>query len=65
MDASSDDPRKELDSYASMVVLGPNSFLFDSTRRTCNVQPFSSDLDMTMNSQIVDGTLARDSTYSG
>ena len=42
--ASSDDPRTELDSHANMVVLGSNSFVLESTGRTCNVQPFSSNL---------------------
>ena len=44
MEASIDDPRTELDSHANMVVLGLNSFVFESTGRTCNVQPFRTDL---------------------
>ena len=60
MEASFDDPRTELDSHANMVVLGLNSFVFESTGRTCNVQPFSTDLDVAKNVSIIDGALAYD-----
>ena len=46
IEASSDNPRIELDSHANMVVLGQNSFVFESTGRTFNAQPFSSTLGM-------------------
>ena len=36
MESSFDVPRTELDSHANMVVLGLNSFVFESTDRTCN-----------------------------
>ena len=48
-----------------MVVLGSNSFFFDSTGRTCNVQPLTSDLGIEKNIPIVDGALAYDCPYSG
>ena len=54
-----------MDSHANMVVLGSNSFVFESTGRTCNVQPFSTDLGTASNVPIVDGALAYDCTYSG
>ena len=65
MEASSDDPRTELDSHANMVVLGLNSFVFESTGRTCNVQPFSSELGVAKDVPIVDGALAYDCPCSG
>ena len=65
MEASIDDPRTELDSHANMVVLGLNSFVFESTGRTCNVQPFSTDLGIAKDVPIVDGALAYDCPYSG
>ena len=37
MEAFIDDPRTETDSHANIVVLGFNSFVFESTGRTCNV----------------------------
>ena len=46
MDASSDNIRTELCSHASMVVLGSNYFVIESTGRNFNVQPFSSDIGM-------------------
>ena len=65
MDESTADPRTELDTHANMVVLGCNSFVFESTGRTCNVHPFSSDLGTAKNVPIVDGALAYDCPYSG
>ena len=58
MEASSGDPRTELDSHSNMAVLGLNSFLFESTGRTCNVQPFISDLGVEKHVPIVDRALA-------
>ena len=49
MEASTDDPRTKLDSHDNVGVLGSNSFVFESARRTWNVQPFTSDLDMISN----------------
>ena len=60
MEASSDVPRTELDSNASMVVLGTNSFVFESTERTYNDKTFSSNLGTAKDVPIVDETLARE-----
>ena len=65
MEASFDNPRTELDSHANMVVLGLNSFVFESTGKTCNVQPFSTELGIARDVPIVDGALAYDCSYSG
>ena len=65
MEASSYDLRTELDSHANMVVLRLNSFMFESTGRTCDVQPFSSELGIAKDVPIVDGALAYDCPYSG
>ena len=65
MEEYSDDPRTELDYHANMVVLRLNSFLFESTARTCNVQPFSSNLGVAKDVPIFDGALAYDCPYSG
>ena len=54
MKTSSDDPRAELDSHANMAVLGLNSFAFESTRRTFDVQPFSIELGIPKDIPIVD-----------
>ena len=64
MDESTAYPRTELDSHANMIVLGHNSFVFESTGRTCNVQPFSTDLGTATNISIVDGAIAYDCPYS-
>ena len=32
--------RSELDTHVNMMVLGKNSFIFETTGRTCNVEPF-------------------------
>ena len=63
-DASTADPRTELDSHANMVVLGKNSFIFEATGRTCNVKPFTSELGIASNVPIVDGALAYECPYS-
>ena len=65
MEASSDDLRIELGSYANMVVLESNFFVFESTGRTCNVQPFSTNLGVTKNIPIANRALAYDCPYSG
>ena len=65
MEESSDDPRTELDCHANMVVLGSISFVFESTGRTYNVQPFTSDLGVAKNVPVVDGSLAYDCPYTG
>ena len=65
IEASSDDARKELDSHANMVFLGSNSFVFESTGRTCNVQPFSSNLGVANDIPIIDRDLAYDYPCAG
>ena len=57
--------KAELDSHANMVVLGNNCFIFESTGKTCNVEPFSSDLGIASNIPVVDAAIAYDcpSTY--
>ena len=65
MEIPSDNPRKELDSHTNMVILGLNSFVFESTGRTCNFQPFSTDLGVAKDVPIVDGALPCDHPYVG
>ena len=65
MEACGDDPRTELDSHAIMVILGLNFFVFESTGRTCNVQPFNVDLGFAKDVPIVDRDLAYDYPYPG
>ena len=40
VEESSNDPLMNLDSHANIVFLGSNSFVFESTKRIYNVQPF-------------------------
>jgi hypothetical protein len=47
-----------------MVVLGKNAFIFERTGRTCNVQPFSSELGTATNVPIVDGAIAYECPYN-
>ena len=61
----SSDPRTELDSHANVLVLGSNSFVFESTGRIFNAQPFTNDLGISKNSPVVDGALVHECTYSG
>ena len=66
MEASSDDPRKELDSHTNMVVLRSKSFVFEQNGRICNViQPFRSNLFVAKEVPIIDRALAYDCTYTG
>ena len=65
MEASSDDTRTELDYRANMVVLVSNSFVFESSGRTHNTQPFSSGLGMEKDIPIVDRSLACDCPCTG
>ena len=52
-----EDPRTELDSHANMVLLGANTFIFESTNRTCNVQPFDPSLGIASKIPIVNGAV--------
>ena len=47
-----------------MIVLGKHAFIFESTGKTCNVQPFSTDLGIATNVPIVDGAIAYECPYS-
>ena len=58
MEARINDTLTDLYSHANVVGLESNSFVIKLTGRTCNVQPFSSDLGMTRNALIVDVALA-------
>jgi len=58
------DPWTELDSHANMVVLGASAFIFESTGRFCNVQPFDSKLRTSHDVPIVDETLAYECPYT-
>lgn len=58
-------PCTELDSHANMVVLGRNSFIFESTGKTCNVKPFSEEIGVAEDVPIVDGAIAYDDPISG
>jgi len=47
-----------------MVVLGASAFIFESTNRFCNVQPFDSKLGTSHDVPIVDGALAYECPYT-
>ena len=64
MEASSDDPRTKLDSHTNVVVIGSIFSVFESTGRTLNVQPFSSDLGIEKDVSIVNRSLAYDCPYT-
>ena len=56
--------KSELDSHTNMIVLGKDCFVFRSTGKTCNVDSFSSDLDIAENILIVDAALAYDCPFT-
>ena len=58
-------PCTELDSHANMVVLGRNSFIFESTGKICNVKPFSEEIGVAEDVPTVDGAVANDDPVSG
>ena len=58
-------PCTELDSHANMVVLGKNSFIFESSGKTCNVKPFTDEIGIAENVPIVDGAIAYDDSKTG
>ena len=60
-----EDPRTELDSHANIVVLGAHAFIFESTNRTCNVQPFDLSLGTASKIPIVDGAVVYECPYTG
>ena len=58
------EPIYELDSHANMMVLGKNPFVFEETGRTCNVQPFSTDMGIATDVPISDGAIEYDCPYA-
>ena len=54
----------ELDSHANMIVLGKDCFIFETTGKTCNVEPFSAELGIAQNIPIVDAALAYDCPFT-
>ena len=47
-----------------MVAIGMNAFIFESSRRTCSVNPFSNEVVISDNIPIVDVAIAYDFQYS-
>ena len=60
MEEFSYDPRVELDSHANAVVIESNFFVFESTRRTCDVQPLTSDFEIAKTFPMFDRSLAHE-----
>ena len=56
--------KSELDSHANMIVLGKDCFIFETTGKTCNVQPFSAELGVATNIPIVDAAFAYDCPFN-
>ena len=56
--------RSELDSHANMIVVGKECFVFESTGKTCNVEPFDKTLGIAQNIPIVDAAIAYDCPYT-
>ena len=56
--------KSELDSHANMIVLGNGCFVFESTGKTCNVEPFDPQLGTVQNIPIVDAAIAYDCPFS-
>jgi len=56
--------RSELDSHANMIVLGKECFVFESTGKTCNVEPFDKTLGIAQNIPIVDAAIAYDCPFT-
>ena len=56
--------RYELDSHANMIVLGKECFIFESTSKTCNVEPFSTDLGIAQDIPVIDAALAYDCPFN-
>ena len=47
-----------------MLILGAHAFIFESTNRTCNVQPFDPSLGTASKIPIVDGAVVYKFTYT-
>ena len=56
--------KTELDIHDNMVVLGKECFIFESTGKTCNVEPFTSELGSSLTIPIADASLAYDFPYA-
>ena len=56
--------KSELDLHANMIVVGKDYFIFESTGKTCNVEPFTADHDVATNIPIVDAALAYDCPFT-
>ena len=56
--------RSELDSHANMIVVGKECFVFESTGKTCNVEPFDKTLGIAQNIPIVDADIAYDCPFT-
>ena len=56
--------KPELDSHANMIVLGKESFVFESTGKTCNVEPFYPALGTAQDVPIVDAAIAYDCLFT-
>ena len=59
-----EDLRTDMDSHANMVVLVADAFIFESTNRTCNVQPFDPSLGTSSKIPIVDGAVVYECPYT-
>ena len=57
-------PRTEIDYHANMVSFGSHAFIFESTNRTCNVQPFDPSLGTASKIPIVDGAVVYECPYT-
>ena len=60
----SENSTSELDSHANMIVLGNYAFIFETTGRTCNVEPFATELGVAQNVPIVDAAIDYDCVHS-
>ena len=55
--------KSELDSHANMIVLGKECFVFESTGKSCNVEPFDPALGTAQGVPIVDAAIAYDCPF--
>ena len=64
-EGDNEDPSTELYSHANMVVLCAHAFIFESTNRTCNVQPFDPSLGIVSKKPIADSAVLYKCPYTG
>ena len=62
-EGDNEDPSTELDYHTNMVVLGAHAFIFESTNRTCNFQPFDPSLGTASKIPSVDGAVVYKCLY--